>query len=70
MSEKILITIDRDVMWEYMQYYFKTNPRSSTFPFAKETIDSLLRLKIKSDVHWNPPRSILTVFIVNSIPVF
>lgn len=35
-KEKILVTIDRDIMWEYFQYYKKNNPRIRTFPFAKK----------------------------------
>lgn len=34
MQNKILITIDRNLIYEYMQYYFKQKPKARTFPFA------------------------------------
>lgn len=33
MTNKILITIDRDIMAEYEKHYFKKNPRAKKFPF-------------------------------------
>jgi len=44
-NNKILITIDKHIMREYMDYYFKTNPRCKTFPFAKRKSEK----KFKSD---------------------
>lgn len=45
MSNKILITIDKHLMREYMDYYFKKNPRCKTFPFAKRKTEK----KFKAD---------------------
>lgn len=34
MLNKLLITIDKNLMFEYMTYYFKQKPKARTFPFA------------------------------------
>lgn len=40
-EEKILITIDRKLMWEYCQYYLKENPRVKSFPLASKITEKL-----------------------------
>lgn len=45
MENKILITIDRHVMKEYMDYYFAKSKGCKTFPFAKRKTEK----KFKSD---------------------
>lgn len=39
--EKILITLDRDVMWEYFQYYKKKKPKIRSFEFATKITEKL-----------------------------
>lgn len=41
MQNKILITIDRDIMAEYMKYYFKQHPTAKTFPFCSKKVEKL-----------------------------
>lgn len=41
MSNKILITIDRDIMAEYMKYYFEKHPTAKTFPFCSKKVEKL-----------------------------
>ena len=41
MAEKILITIDRDIMWKYMEYYFKQHKTAKTFPFCSKKTEKL-----------------------------
>ncbi|GAH00729.1 unnamed protein product [marine sediment metagenome] len=36
MDSKILITIDRDLMWKHFQWYKKKNPRTKTYPFCSK----------------------------------
>lgn len=40
--QKILITLDRDIMWEYFQHYKRIKPRCRTFPFASKLRYKLL----------------------------
>lgn len=62
MSNKILITIDRDTFEEYRKVYFKENPRARVFPFdtkgkTKKTRYSVLSLNdllpISSEMYSN-----------------
>lgn len=39
--EKILITIDKNLMWDYKEHYFKAKPRARTFPFASKITEKL-----------------------------
>lgn len=40
-AKTYLITIDRDVMWEYYLHYKSTKPRARTFPFARKITEKL-----------------------------
>jgi len=41
LSEKILITIDRDLIHEYNIYYLKNHPTAKNIPFAKKVTEKL-----------------------------
>lgn len=42
MSEKILITIDKELIYKYNTYYLKTHPRARNVPFAKKVSEKVL----------------------------
>lgn len=41
MQNKILITIDREIMAEYMKYYFEKHPTAKMFPFCSKKVIKL-----------------------------
>lgn len=47
-AKTYLITIDRDVMWEYYLHYKNTKPKARTFPFARKIIEKLWLDKAKT----------------------